>query len=384
MNRFAATRMRFYERRGGPPRGSRAGVSLHCHTQYSKELLTFIPHYAAMIPAVSRMFRSEMSRYLTIHGKTIDFARAWWTPPVAPLRVFESETLQIEKEFGLPAFVSITDHDNIESGLALKSMNSGRRIPISVEWTVPYRRGFFHLGVHNLPPDGAREIADELLKYAERTPDAMTLGDLLAWLNESPGVLIVLNHPMRDLEFIGAAEHADFLKAFLADHIDWIHAFEFNGFRPWKENEEVRRLAEDFGLPVVAGGDRHGLQPNTLLNLTRAGSFDEYVAEARYDGHSEILVMPEYGQSLVARTIEVAAETLRNYPSNPEGRRKWTERVHIDIGDGSGSQALARYWKRGGPSWVRASLWVLRALGSHRMNTALRVALAGERVGHET
>jgi hypothetical protein len=375
--------MRVHERRGNTPCGFSAAVSLHCHTHYSKELLTFIPHYAAMIPVISRMFKTEMDRYLTIHGKTLDFARAWWTPPAAPRYVLESETLQIEKEFGLPALVSITDHDDIESGLTLRAMDSRQRIPVSVEWTAPFRRGFFHLGVHNLPHDGAQGIAREMLKYTERRPDAMKLGDLLAWLNESPGILIVLNHPMWDIEFIGAAEHADCLETLLGEHSQWIHAFEFNGFRPWKENESVMRLAEDFGLPVVAGGDRHGLQPNTLLNLTRAGSFDEYVAEVRDDGRSDILLMPEYSQSRVARTIETAADILRNYPNNPQGQRKWTDRVHIDIGDGFGTQALSRHWKRGGPTWVRAALWCLRALGNHRMKPALRMALANERVSCE-
>lgn len=63
------------------PRGMRAGVSLHCHTQHSKELLDFIPHYAARIPVVASLFHSEMKRYLTVNGRTIDFNRCYWTPP---------------------------------------------------------------------------------------------------------------------------------------------------------------------------------------------------------------------------------------------------------------------------------------------------------------
>jgi hypothetical protein len=383
MDRVAATRVRVYERRGDPSRGFRAAASLHCHTHFSKELLTFIPHYAAMIPLVSQLFKSEMDRYLTIHGKTIDFAQAWWTPPASPRQVLETETIQIEKEFGLPALVSITDHDDIESGLILQVMDSYRRIPISVEWTVPYQRGFFHVGVHNLPRDRAEEIASEMMKYAGQQPDALELRDLFAMLNQSPETLIVLNHPMWDIEFIGADEHADCLKAFLGEHARSIHALELNGFRPWKENSLVMRLAEDLGLPAVAGGDRHGLHPNTLINLTRAESFDEYVAEARDDGHSEILLMPEYSQSRVARTIEVAADTLRDYPNNSLGRPKWTDRVFIDVGAGLGSEPLSRYWKRGGPTWVRAALWLLRVLGNHRMKPALRMALANERISCE-
>jgi hypothetical protein len=378
----AFTRMRIHERRADALREFRAAVSLHCHTHHSKELLTFIPHYAAKIPLVSRLFKSEMDRYLTIHGKTIDFARAWWTPPATPRQVLEMETLQIEAEFGLPAFVSITDHDDIEAGSLLQVIDSSRRVPISLEWTVPYQRGFFHLGVHNLPRERAAEIAAELMKLTHAQADAMALRDLLAMLHESPETMVVLNHPLWDIEFIGAEEHADCLGAFLGEHEQWIHAFEINGFRSWKENEAVMRMGEDFNLPVVAGGDRHGLQPNTLLNLTRAASFDEFVAEIREDAQSEVLLMPAYRESRVARTLEVAADVLRNYPDR--ALPKWSDRVFIDIGDGCGSYTLSRHGKRGGPAWVRAALWGLRMLGSRHVQPALRMALAQERVRYES
>jgi hypothetical protein len=377
----ALSRMRVHTRRAEAPRGFRAAVSLHCHTHHSRELLTFIPHYAARIPIISRLFKSEMDRYLTIHGKTIDFARAWWTPPASARDVLETETTQIESAFGLSAFVSITDHDDIEAGRLLQVIGETRRIPISLEWTVPYRHGFFHLGVHNLPRERAGEIAAELMKYTERRSDAMALRDLLAMLHESPETLVVLNHPLWDIEFIGADEHADCLGVFLGEHEQWIHAFEINGFRSWKENEAVMRMGGDFNLPVVAGGDRHGLQPNTLLNLTRAACFDEFVAEIRRDAHSELLMMPAYRESRVARTLEVAADVLRNYPGRPNA--KWSDRVFIDIGDGCGSCALSRHWKRGGPAWVRAALGGMRMLGSRRLQPALRLALADERVRYE-
>lgn len=378
----SCTEVHVYERRGHASRGFRAAVSLHCHTHHSRELLTFIPHYAAKIPVVSQLFNIEMARYLTVHGKTIDFASAWWTPPVTPRHVIEIETLQIMKEFGLPALVSITDHDDIEAGLLLQVIDTANRIPISLEWTIPYQQGFFHLGIHNLPRERAKEITNELLKYTRRCEDAMELRDLFAMLNEFPDVLIVFNHPLWDIEHIGADEHSNCLGAFLGEFEQWIHAFEINGFRPWKENCAVMRMADDFCLPVVSGGDRHGLQPNTLLNLTRANSFDDYVAELREDVHSEVLVMPEYRESLIVRTLGVAADVLRSYPNHPLGQPKWTDRVFIDIGDGS--CRLSRYWKRGGPRWVRAALCCMRMLGSHRVKPVLRMALANERVSYES
>ena len=359
--------------------GFRAAASLHCHTSFSKELLTFIPHYAAMIPVVSRFFRTEMDRYLTIHEKTIDFGKAHWTPPVSPRQVLEVERLQIESRLGLPAFVSITDHDDIEASLRLQVIDSGRRIPISLEWTVPYGDGFFHLGVHNLPQDSATEIYCLLMKYTEQDVDAMSLRDLFVLLNETPEILVVLNHPLWDIEFIGEKEHRACLRAFLAEHGEWIHALEINGFRSWSENHAVLKLAEDFGFPVVTGGDRHGCQANTMVNLTRANSFADFVAEVREDQHSEVLLMPEYRNSLVARTIQVAADVLRDYPNHPLGQERWNDRVFIDIGDGCGRHSLTRHWPGGGPRWVRVSLWMLRMLGTN-LQPALRLALTREAV----
>lgn len=388
----ASTRLHVYERAATAlpaiQRGFRAAASLHCHTSFSKELLTFIPHYAAMIPIVSKLFKTEMERYLTLHDRTIDFAKAYWTPPVSPRQVLEMETLNIESRLGLPAFVSITDHDDIEASMRLQVIDSGSRIPISLEWTAGYREGFFHLGVHNLPQESATEITRELMKHTNQHNDAMPLRDLLALLNETPETLIVLNHPLWDIEFIGEERHQACLMNFLGEHGQWIHALEANGFRAWRENKATMTLAEDYGYPVVTGGDRHGCQANTLLNLTRAASFGEFVEEIREDQHSEVLLMPEYGGSLAARTIQVAADVLRDYPQHSAkigralGRERWSDRVFVDIGDGCGSCSLSRHWPNGGPVWVRASLWMLRMLGT-RLQPALRLALAGEEASIE-
>ena len=373
------TRLRVYERRDHQPsyaKSFRAAVSMHCHTNHSKESLTFIPHYARRIPVLSRFYRSEMKRY----GGTIDYGRAWWTPPVTARQVFEMETLEVESRLGLPAIVSITDHDDITAGLWLQSLDSQGRIPISVEWTVPYGRGYFHLGVHNLPPDRASELMREMSAHSQTDGPPrrrMDLRDLLAWINEFPETLVVLNHPLWDMEFMGAQQHAVALGSFLGEHKAWVHALEVNGFRPWRENKAVMTVAKDFGLSAVSGGDRHGCRSNTMLNLTRAASFAEFVAEVREDGRSEILLMPEYRESLVLRTLEVVADVLRHYPSHPQGQFLWTNRVFIDLED-KGGRPLSDYWKRGGPAWVRAALWGLRAVGSQRIKPALRMAFSRE------
>lgn len=108
-----------------------------------------------------------------------------------------------------------------------------------------------------------------------------TLSDLLALLDHVPDTLLVLNHPRWDVARVGAAQHASSLRSFLARHRPWIHALEINGLRSWSENREVLRMGEEYDLPVVAGGDRHGCRPTTLLNLTQAATWADFVAEIR-------------------------------------------------------------------------------------------------------
>ena len=47
--------------------------------------------------------------------------------------------------------VSITDHDDINAPMLLRSLESALgAIPVSVEWTVPFHETSFHIGIHNL------------------------------------------------------------------------------------------------------------------------------------------------------------------------------------------------------------------------------------------
>ena len=54
--------------------------------------------------------------------------------------------------------VSITDHDNINAPMLLRTVPSARQIPVSVEWSAPYGGvQDFHLGIHNLPSARAKQ-----------------------------------------------------------------------------------------------------------------------------------------------------------------------------------------------------------------------------------
>jgi len=357
-----------------------SAASLHCHTHFSKEMLSFIPFYASQTPILAGYFEQAMKRYRQIHQREMDFGQAYWTPPVTPQQVIQEEARQIEELLGVPALVSITDHDEIEAGLRLRVLEGLSASPISLEWTVPYRHGFFHLGIHNLPVAEAREQEAALMRLTRRDPEAASLTDLLAMLNQNPGTLVVLNHPLWDIELIGEPEHRRCLRLFLEEHAQSLHALEINGFRKWPENQETIRLAADLGLPVVSGGDRHGCQPNTVLNLTRAASFEELVAEVRDDGHSEVLLLPGYQESMVMRVLESVAEVIRAYPDHPLNKQLWCDRIYFNL-DGKEARPLSHYWPNGGPGWVRSALWILRVLGSKQLKPALRLALTREPVG---
>lgn len=359
---------------------AKTGVSLHCHTRYSKEMLNFIPHYAEKIPIVSHFWKKERDKYLEREGKAINFSTAFWSPPLTEQDVYNLETEQLNRA-GLNGFVSITDHDSIDANLKINEQNGrAQQAPISMEWTVPFSYGFFHIGVHNLPETGALEIAARLLDFsfagAPRSGGELT--ELLMMLNALPDVLVVLNHPLWDIEIAGKARHKTLLKNFIKEYGRWIHALEINGFRSWSENKAVMELAESLEIPLVTGGDRHGCQPNTVINLTNAQTFGEFAEEIREGKRSQIVMMPEYKQPLHSRQLQSFAEILKLYPDFPEDRRRWFDRVHVDIDDGLGVRPLSAHWKGGGPNWLRWAIWALSLLGHETLRPAFRLAMKRE------
>ncbi len=354
---------------------AKTGVSLHCHTEYSKEMLDFIPFYAEKLPIISHYWKKEQASYLEREGKAIDFTTSYWSPPMTPQHVYDIEKDQLNKA-GLDAIVSITDHDHIGGNLTINDAGTAQGIPISMEWTVPFEYGFFHVGVHNLPRDRADEIAQTLLDYTfiKENHSTENLNEVLAMLNDLPQVLVILNHPIWDIEMVGAERHEVLLKNFIREHGRWIHAFEINGFRSWSENKTVIEMAEALGIPIATGGDRHGCKPNTVVNLTNARTFDEFAEEIRIQKKSEVALMPEYEAPLHSRQLQSFSEILTHYPEFTEHRRRWFDRVFFDTGDGLGVVPLSSHgWKLGGPKWLRMAIWTLGFLGSPKMRPVFRV-----------
>ncbi len=347
---------------------AKTGVSLHCHTQNSKEMLDFVPHYAEKLPVISYFWKRERKNYIEREGRGLDFSTAFWEPPMTAYDVYKIEQKQLN-DAGLDGIVSITDHDSIKSNWQVLEEVDKKKAPISLEWTVPFEYGFFHVGVHNLPKERADELTQILLSYSfseDEEPNKKRLHELFEMLNELPEVLVILNHPLWDIEIVGQERHEILLKGFIKEYGKWIHAFEINGFRSWSENKGVIELAEALGFPIVTGGDRHGCKPNTVINITNSNTFEEFVEEVRVDKKSEVVLMPEHTQPLHWRQLQSFAEILKFYPEFPKGRRHWVNRVHFDVGDEKGLVPLSDHgWVRGGPAWLRAAVWTLGFMGGH-------------------
>jgi hypothetical protein len=353
--------------------GFRAGVSLHSHTMYSEESLGMIPRYVGRLPLLGRAVRAESEKYNRRKREPLDFSRAFWTPPLSPREAYHLEQSQIQNTFALPAIVSLTDHDDIRAGSQLRVLDDSLEIPISTEWTIPFGPTFFHLGVHNLPAQQASGIIKRLQAFTA-APQPDELEDLLQCLHSMPDVLLVLNHPLWDEKGIGVAEHAQVLGRLLERHGRCFHALEVNGLRSWKENRKVLWLGRQSGHPVVSGGDRHGREPNSILNLSRAANLSDFVREVRYERRSHIAFMPQYSEPLRMRILQTMVDIVRDYPENLEGRKSWSDRVYYRQGDGP-AVPLRHYWPNGKPFVIGAFVKAMRFAEWRGVQSAIRLAL---------
>lgn len=343
-------------------------VSLHGHTLHSWENLRFLSSFKLPIPLVPAVLRVAGWQHRRATGRDMDLARVLWTPPLAPAEAYRLEARQIAN-LGLQSIVSLTDHDDIESGLAMRRTCVAPAAPVSFEWTVPFGRTFFHLGVHNLPAAQARAIFADLHAYTER-PEPGRLAELLEMLHAHDDLLVVLNHPLWDEADIGAASHREILAALLSGYGSWIHAIELNGLRSWEENSEAMELARAWHLPAISGGDRHGLEPNANLNLTHAATFAEFVAEIRNERLSTLLFMPQYRETLGMRWFETVKDIVRCHPE--AARPRWVDRFFYQCEDGA-TRPIAELWPNEGPALLRSVFAMLRLSESQSLRAALRL-----------
>ncbi len=351
----------------------RAAVSLHGHTNRSKEGLSFISKYASRHPLLRFALSTQEKRAQSESSVTVDYHKAYWTPPLSPLAAFRLERDQIERGLGIASMVSLTDHDNIDAPLSLRVIEEATGIPISVEWSVPYRDTTLHLGLHNLPGDRAEGIMARLAAHTAHAAED-GLFDLLGTLDKDPDVLIVLNHPMWDLAGIGRQKHIQTLTDFVAKFGNLLHAFELGGVRGWEENREVLSFAEKWNQLVIGGGDRHGIEPSAVVNLTDAATFPEFVHEVRKKRRSHVLFMPQYAEPFTLRILQSLLDAVREYPDYPGGSRRWDERVFHPDRNGI-VRPLAAMWKRP-PAFIELFLALVRTIEFAPCRKAVELATA--------
>lgn len=347
-------------------RGTRAAVSLHGHTNRSKESLQFIPELARKGPMLYEALQKQCKK--ARFG--VDFSRAYWTPPLSPKLAYETEKNQIENELGLKSLVSLTDHDNIEAPLMLREERETAKTPISLEWSVPFSGTIFHLGVHNLPSGRAPAIMNDLAAYT-LNPSDRRVCELLAMLDELPGVLVVFNHPLWTQTCVGVHRDDQVLEQFLSCAAHFLHAFEINATRSTRENNRVGQLAEHWRRPLVSGGDRHGCAASGAVNLTRSETFCEFVGEIRREQRSHVLLMPQYSEPVSLRTARTLLDVIRNYPEYPVGSRHWDERVFHPDGNGGPDRPLSTLWKAP-PAFLEQILSGIRLLENATVQGAMQ------------
>ena len=369
---MAASTISYLWRDRNAPKGFRSGVSLHSHTNQSKETLDFLANlgntYTAIRPLLTRLERRSDSA-----GIRVNFAAGYWTPPMTPKLAFDLESQQIEK-LEMDSMVSITDHDNIEAPMLLRTIPSARRIPVSVEWSVPYGGvQDFHLGIHNLPSGRAKQWMGTLANYTAN-PNDDKLKEIFVALNDEPDVLVVFNHPLWDLYLVGKEKHQFLVNEFLQKYGVWLHALELNGLRNWEENRAVRRLAQQWNMVLISGGDRHGVEPNANINLTNATSFTEFVHELRRDRMSQVLFMPQYAEPWKHRILQSTIDAIRDYPEFPQGSRTWDERAYHPDSNGI-VRPVKELWPSGhAPFAMKMIIKCVQMLGKGPVSGGLRIA----------
>jgi hypothetical protein len=336
------------------------GVSLHGHTRHSVESLAFLDKFLNNCPLLRSWVNVQRERGRRNTGISLDLQRAHWTPPLCERQAYDLESLQIEG-LGLRPLISLSDHDSIKACTLLRELPQTRDTPVSAEWTISFRSTTFHIGIHNLPPGLASSIMFTLLHPKDLRGDAAVLG-MIAEISEIPGVLLVLNHPLWNLNGIPgtlfAAELADFLRG--ANR--YLHAFELNGMRSYSENREVMKLAANWDQPLISGGDRHGCEANAVLNLTDAIDFSEFVDEVRCGKQSTILLMQQYEQRLNWRMYKSFTHVIGHYPGHIEGRRFWDERIYHPDLNGQ-IVPVVDLWHLGPPGFLK-KIFALGILGA--------------------
>jgi predicted metal-dependent phosphoesterase TrpH len=279
-----------------PDREFSHAVSLHNHSCHSVERLAALNQVVKL--AYMRPWSGVLQKSFGLGGVSdLNYGEITFNPPYSPEDVYEMEAASAAKWGFDGVHLAITDHDEFAGSLALlrgrpdlagctdlTGCTSGR-IAIGEELSLWFQGHLFHLGVSHLPESGVEETHARMQAAAQDK----RYDELFETLAAS-GCLVVLNHPLiawrKGAEGIPVAE--------LLSRYGWaIHALEINGMRSREENDRVLELARHWRKPVVGGGDSHLLVASSVLSLSQAASFKDFVAEVK-DGHAVPFVSPDY------------------------------------------------------------------------------------------
>ena len=269
-----------------PDREFECAGSLHNHSCYSVEKLAALNQVVKL--AFMRPLSGVLQRAFGLDGIAgLNYAEITYNPPYTPEAVYQMEA-SAAADWGFHRLhITITDHDEFAGSAALLRGRPDLKghIAIGEEVSVWYQGHLFHLGVSGLPENGIDETHIRI-QSAARCGRHDELFETLA----ASGCLVVLNHPLVAWRpGAQAIPIADLLARY-----GWaIHALEVNGMRRRQENDRVLELARQCQKPVVGGGDSHLLVASSIVSLSQATSFNDFIAEVK-DGRSVPFVTPDY------------------------------------------------------------------------------------------
>jgi hypothetical protein len=145
---------------------------------------------------------------------------------------------------------------------------------------------------------------------------------------------------------------------------------ELNGLRSWAENRAVIDWARGSDYPLVSGGDRHACEPNSIVNLTNAATFPEFVGEVRA-GHSVVAFHDRYKEPRGFRIIKALSDIMGEYPDIPS-RVHWSDRVFCKRYSGA-ITAISEVWDGDVPRVVRLFDRAVRLARSQKVRSVLRL-----------
>lgn len=288
MRRRSAWKIENYTYRECPQPDREFGyaVSLHNHSCHSVERLAALNH------VVKRVFMRPLSGIVQssfgLGGVSdLNYAEVTFNPPYTPEEVYQMEAA-VAADWGFRGVhLAITDHDEFAGNVALRRARPDLNgsVAISEELSLWFEGHLFHLGVCHLPENEV-EATHAQIQSAARGRRYDELFETLA----ASGCLVILNHPL-----VAWTPGAQTIPATdLLSRYGWaIHALEVNGMRTREENDRVLELARQWKKPVVGGGDSHLLVASSILSMSRAATFKDFIAEVK-DGHAVPFVTPEY------------------------------------------------------------------------------------------